>query len=405
MRRPRRRRTTLLLLGVVGLLGLLVAAGCGGDDDSAAPAPAPAADPEPAPEPAPEPEPAEPTLPDYDKLQAQVDNQKLVPAFEAPGPAIDPSSLAGKKVFIIPILSQLPYTIHIIEGLTEALGLFDVEVTTFENQGDPAQWVAGMDQAIAQESDMIVLLAIDPAFILPQVQAAKDAGIQILAANNFAQGTERPPEVDELVDAYVNMPSHNAAARTVDWTIIDSQGAANVLIVTADEIGPSMGIVAAIQNEFAAECPDCTTSTVNVPLVDWATKGQGEVQSALVADPSINYVYPIYDGMSGFAVPGIIGAGSDAKVVTVDASQFVLQMLQEDDIVVMDQGYNLVGVGWSDADQIFRMLLGDAPVDPEYIISRIFDDTNVDETGTPPVANQGYGDAYIDGFKQLWGLQ
>jgi ribose transport system substrate-binding protein len=36
---------------------------------------------------------------------------------------------------------------------------------------------------------------------------------------------------------------------------------------------------------------------------------------------------------------------------------------------------------------------------------RIFDDSNIDETGTPPVGGKGYGDAYISGYKQLWGLE
>ena len=403
--RRRRRRATLLLLALTALLGVLVAAGCGGDDDSAEPAPASEPDAAPEPEPATEPEPADPAEPDFDKLQGLVDAQKEIPAFEAPAGEIDVSSLAGKKVFALPILSQLPYTIHIMDGLEEALGAAGVEMSTFENQGDPAQWVQGMNQAIQQQVDVIALIGIDPAFILPQVQEAKDAGIMILAAANFAQGTTRPPEVDEVVDAYTNMPSHDAARRSADWTIIDSQGDAHVLIVTADEVGPSRGIVESIHDEFANECPNCTTTEVNVPLVDWATKGQGEVQSALVANPDINYVYPIYDGMTEFAVPGILGADSDAKVVTVDASQFVLQMLQEGDIVVMDQGYNLVQVGWSNADQIFRMMLGEPVADPQYLVTRIFDDTNIDETGTPPVANEGYGDDYISGFRALWGLE
>ena len=34
---------------------------------------------------------------------------------------------------------------------------------------------------------------------------------------------------------------------------------------------------------------------------------------------------------------------------------------------------------------------------------KVFTDDNVDETGTPPAAGTGYGDAYIAGYEALWG--
>jgi ribose transport system substrate-binding protein len=386
----------MLLLGLVALLGLLVAAGCGGDDDSSEPAAAPAV---------PEPEPAAPAGPDFDALQALVDAQKVVPEFEAPGEAIDPSSLAGSLIYAIPIGSSLPYARHIIDGLTEAAGFFDIEVTEFENEFDPTAWVAGVNQAIQREADAIVLVASDPSLLVPQLEEAQAAGIKVIAANNFAQGTVLPPEVDAVIDAYTNNPSHNSARLTVDFMIIDAEGAANVLIITDDAIPPSKGIVENALDEFATQCPDCQTRVINVPIADWASGLQGEVQTALVADPTITHVYPIYDGMTAGASPAIIASDSDVKIVTVDASEFVLRLMQDDDIVIMDQGYNLRQLGWSDADQTFRVLLGGPVPENNYVTSRIFDDSNVDEAGVPANQLEGYGDAYITGFRTLWGLE
>ncbi len=391
MTRPRNRRAALLLLALVALLGVLVAVGCGGDDS---------AEPAPAGEPA-----AQGGGPDFDALQARIDAQKEIPTFDTPGDAIDPSSLAGGLIFVVPISSSLPYSRHISDGIKEAAGFFDIEVAEFENEFDPAAWVAGVEQAIQREADAIVLLASDPALMIPQLQEAREAGIKILAASNFARGTERPAEVAAVVDAYTNNPSHDAARLTADFTIIDSQGEANVLIISSDEIEPSKGIVAAAIAEFEAECPNCTTRNINVPGADWATQGQGDVQTAITADPGITHIYPIYDGMTSFALPAIIASDSPAKIVTVDASEFVLREMQDGDIVLMDQGYNLRSLGWANADQVFRLLLDATVPENNYAKTRIFDDSNVDEAGVPATINEGYGDGFITGFRQLWGLE
>jgi ribose transport system substrate-binding protein len=46
-----------------------------------------------------------------------------------------------------------------------------------------------------------------------------------------------------------------------------------------------------------------------------------------------------------------------------------------------------------------------APVKDPKLPIRIFDQGNVDETGTPPTDSKGYGDAYRKGYMKLWGMQ
>ena len=41
----------------------------------------------------------------------------------------------------------------------------------FENQGNPTQWAAGINQAISQKADLIILDAgNDPKLLIPQLQ-------------------------------------------------------------------------------------------------------------------------------------------------------------------------------------------------------------------------------------------
>src|SRR3954468_18181345 len=49
-----------------------------------------------------------PSAEQLDKITSLVDEAKKVPTYEDPGPPVDLSSLAGKKVMVIPTASQLP---------------------------------------------------------------------------------------------------------------------------------------------------------------------------------------------------------------------------------------------------------------------------------------------------------
>jgi ribose transport system substrate-binding protein len=188
--------------------------------------------------------------------------------------------------------------------------------------------------------------------------------------------------------------------------IADSGGDADVLVVTSRD-APSTGpLVRGLKDEFASRCPNCELRFVDVPIADWATRLRTEVQSALVRDPNTDYVIPIYDSMSQFAVPAIVAAHRDerVKLSTFNGTPFVLRMLQEKDVVAMDVGEDLAWIGWASMDQAFRAVANEPPVRSENTPLRVFDDGNVHETGRPPRFDMGYGDAYVEGYRKLWGL-
>ena len=118
-----------------------------------------------------------------------------------------------------------------------------------------------------------------------------------------------------------------------------------------------------MKQEFA-KCSGCKLTIVNVPIPDWATKIQTEVQSALVKDPGVNYVIPFVDGMANFAASGITAAGKKdkVKISTFNGTPFALKMIQDKNIVAQDVGENLDWLGWADMDQALRILVGAKPV-------------------------------------------
>ena len=328
-----------------------------------------------------------------------------VPAFEAPGPEFDASKAKGKVLFDIPLNSSIPTAElkkQTYEKIADQVGF---ELVVHPNQGQPSDWVQGMNAAISRKADLIVLDgAPNPKLLGPQIKEASDAGIPVLVTHFFDESATPPDDVTAIVPAPFNL----AAKLEANWIVADSGGEANVLVIESAEAPPSAGAVKTIQDEFAALCPDsCETTVVDVPVTEWATKTQGEVQSALVKNPAIDYVLPLYDGMVQFASAGVTasGAGEDVKIVSFNGTPSVLQMIQDGTPVAMNVGENPEWLAYANMDQALRILSGEEPVATENTPARVFTAENVDDAGTPPELGKGYGDAYVAGYEQLWGLK
>lgn len=328
---------------------------------------------------------------------------KAIPTFTPPGPPIDVSKARGKKIFIIPESSAIPFINTIDKSIEKVAKLAGITTTVYVNQGQPSQWIAGLNQALVQKPDLIMLQgAPDPRVLQPQLVAAKKAGIPVLVTHFFEESDPMPANVTALVRVQFNQ----AARLEADYTIVDTGGKANVVILTSNEIPIAKGMLAAMKQEFAKCGSGCKYKIINVPITNWATQIQTNVQSALVRDPSVNYIIPFVDGMAQFVATGITAAGQvgKVKISTFNGTGFALKMIQDGNIVAMDAGENLDWLGWADMDQALRILVGATPVQSEHTPLRVFDKSNVGEAGTPPRDSSGYGNAYIQGYKKLWGL-
>jgi ribose transport system substrate-binding protein len=111
--------------------------------------------------------------------------------------------------------------------------------------------------------------------------------------------------------------------------------------------------------------------------------------------------------MSQFAAPGITAAGKTGKVhiATFNGTPFVMKMLQTGNIVDFEVGENLDWIGYGNMDQNMRILAGLKPVKTEHLALRAFTKDNINQAGTPPKVNVGYGTAYLKGYRKLWGIQ
>jgi ribose transport system substrate-binding protein len=378
----RTRSAAALTIAIVAL------AGCGSDDDTGTAAPAQGA-----------------AKAGVEHAKAQIEKYRAIPAFEPPGPAFDAKqAAAGKTLLSIPASSAVPFVQTIQDGMKEISGQIGMKFIDWPNQGKPVQWVQGMNQALDRKANVINLLAgINPGALGPQIAKAEGAGASVVASHLYDVNQPATNGADSVSIYY-----EQAGRLLADWVIAKTGGDANVLAVTINEVVSTKPMMTGINDEFAKHCgSSCKVSTVNTAIADVATRIQPQVQSALVKDPKINYVIALYDSAEApFVVAGIrqAGAKSRVKVVTFNGTPSVLKMVKAGD-VEMDVGESLDWISYGVMDQVMRLAGGMDPVKDPKLPIRIFDKTNVDETGDPPTDSQGYGDAYRDGYLKLWGLK
>jgi ribose transport system substrate-binding protein len=343
--------------------------------------------------------------PDLDAAKAMVAEHSVLPTFSPPGEAFDAHTcMAGKKMLTIPVSSANPFTKNIANAMTQVAKTIGFEVKEWENQARPTQWVQGMEYAINNKFDAIDLLGgTNPAVLGPQIAAAKKAGIKIYTSHLY--DTIQTP--DPSVNLSMQIPYHDVGALLSNWVTVKTGGHVNAVIVGSDEIIPTAPFVKGITDTLKKSCgPDCKFTYINAPVPEWSTKIQTGVQSALIADPTINYVIPIYDSMSQFVVPAltITGRKGKVKIATFNGTPFVIDLIQKGE-VEMDVGESLGWIARSILDGYMRDMCGLKSYSTMYVPFYVFDSSNAKNAGTPADYDRGYGDQHVAGYDKLWKLK
>lgn len=385
-RRAGSRCTALLAAGVLGLSGL---AACAQDDKDGG---------------------AEGSLSDRTRteLQERIAKAKAVPAFDHPGPAIDVSPLRGRLFYVIPFASNAEFNKVQADATVEAGRAAGVEVRVYTTTGLPSQHQQGMERAIADGAAAILLQGPDPALLRPQIERARRAGIPVVASHSIdvANEDETVPQIDGLTIA-VPGPFSIGQRLLADFVALDSDGDAKALYLPQDDLGETAkAMVAAWEDQLKTVCPGCESIKVSTTFADAAAKTAGAVQTALQKDRDIDYIVAPLDFVVPYIETALRGLGNTTtKIVSFNGTGAVLKTLSEDGPQVANVGEPITVMGYTGMDQAMRLALGEDPV-KEPIFIRLFTADNIAEAGNPPEVDGGYGDldAYVDGYKELWGV-
>jgi ribose transport system substrate-binding protein len=346
----------------------------------------------------------------YEEISAELAAASAIPEEEVPTEAVDIATLKGKKVLIMPSASFLTDCDTISKQMVTQLQELGMSGTYFQTDGTTGSWVAGMQQAISQGYNGIVLLCgLDPDLISAQVKEATSAGI-IVGAGALYDTSLDGGRISDLIQAQTNSPLYASYRATALQAIMDNRTEPfDALMLTADEVAATPALVAGADDAFAKYCPDCTITKVNVPMAEVATKAGPAVQSALVANPDIKVVLPLY-GSTGttYAAAALLALNRP------DVGVYGAYGMPVADIKQMGTaGSNLAGVTRHNntlrmmtvLDQTMRAMAGQQTVDPNVYVdpNRLVTPTNVKEFLA--VGNEGFGDAVVDRYRELWGLK
>lgn len=339
------------------------------------------------------------------RATAVIDSHRSVPDFIAPGESFDIRAVAaGKKMLSIPNTSSNQFLKGIIQREIAVGKELGMEVREWENQGQPNQWVQGIEYAIANGFDIVDLISgVNPAVIEPQLEAAKAAGVKVFTSHFYDPSQPANP----LLAGDLPFSFYKQGWIMGNWAVVQTQGAAHVIVVKSIEVPPTEPLVQGIRDAFAQNCPNCSVlQEINVGITEWGSKIQPAVQSALISQPTANYVLPIYDSMTQFVVPAVemTDKGETVKIATGNGTPFVLDFIR-DGKVEMDVGESLDWVARATIDGYMRNLAGLEMPKELAVPLYIFDSKNIESAGTPAEANKGYGDGYVAGFQENWQLK
>lgn len=331
-------------------------------------------------------------------------------SFPPPGPPINVRSLRGKSVWYIPLSLSVP--VFAISNGTLATALSKVGITehSCSAQASPSGTAACINQAVGAGAGAIVTDAIPVALAANAFANAQSHHIPVLVQDQLPP-TGGPGTVQGLGDdklAYQPLQAANLVEAEAYWTIADSHGKANVLLEPYTDSPSTLSYDVSTQAVFQKLCPGCTVANQKIGIAT-ASLAASQTSSALLSHQSVNYVLPEFDALLQGVGQGIQQAGftNRVKVVTSAGDLPALQAIKAGRISV-DAGEDFPYIGWADADQAMRMMLG-KPIVKELPPLRLFTAANVGSLSLTPAAQasgEWYGsDGYMAMFEHLWGLK
>lgn len=333
-----------------------------------------------------------------------VEAGKKIPAFTFDGSPIDAASVVqGKTVVNVPWGTAVDYPVQVADQMTKAAKTAGLAWDTVKVAG-PDQWNRGVEAAVAQKPTLIDLLIMDPTAVRPQVKNALAAGIDV-TSTHFWDSSQSALADKEGLTGWTGIDYVKPARTIADWTIADSDGKANVLIIGGPDFTFNEPVLAAMKGEYTKYCPDCHFEISNIPATEWQSKIPSTVVATLQKNPDLDYIIPFSDPASANVIDGLRQANAvgKVKIATYGATPFVLDLVRKGD-VAFNCGYSVAWTGYAFVDQILRVLDGQKQAPDIANGMRCFDSSNVAEAGDPATPGQGFGDAYLTGYEKLWGV-
>jgi len=337
---------------------------------------------------------------------------KPTTSFPPPGPPLkNLKSLSGKTVWYIPITDKVEFFQAVTSGLRTALGKAGLKLKTCSGEANPSATAACVNQAVNARAGAVIVDAIPIAVAAQAFEAAKASNIPVLVTDQDPPPPGVPGAVKGIGDSKLayTLSALDLQKAAADWIIADSNGSANVLVSElTDSPSTQAWIEKGALGEFKTYCPGCktTVSKINIASLQLVPS---KTSSDLLRNQDTNYVLAEFDATLQPIQAGAQTAGFAKKVKAVSSSALLgpLQQIKSGGFLHADVGIDYAYQGWAIADEVFRMMLGQPPVE-EKVPNRLFTKDNVGSLKLTPAAEatgEWFGSTDFQSmFTKLWGL-
>ena len=321
-------------------------------------------------------------------------------SFDAPGPAFDAREASGKTLWYISFSEASPVMATWSGTMKRLVEGYGATVNIIDGKSDFSEFGRSIEQAVANNADAILLMGIPPEAFSVQVGAAADAEIPVIVGSNGRSAFPNSPGVV----AATSIDHIGVGKRLAAWMVAHSEGQANAVVVTHDEVMGTKELVDSIHDETKRLCPACTVNVENLPFARIQTEGE-VTQSLAVRDPDLSYIIPVYDFETLTMIPALeqVGASDRVHLASFNAISAVMENLAKGKIHA-DVGAPNVWFGFAIADQVLRILSGSGPIADIKVPLRLFTADNIGDLDLAAGEQTWYGNLdFASEYKKLWG--
>lgn len=325
---------------------------------------------------------------------------------EPTGPAVQPAK--GKNIWVISTGQSIETSQNASKGMQEAGKALGWNVKIFDGKFDSNRELSGIQQAIADKADGIVLLYIDCAPVKSGLQQAQKAGIKVVGI----ESADCNPSLEHVVryvddQSFEKWVSDSWGGSQAAWVVGKTDGQAKTIIVAETDLVTTKLVLEGNQRGLAA-CKTCeVVDVVEFVGADFGPALQQKIEQSLNRHPDANSMIGSYDAVftSGGGAAALRSTGRVQKVLAVggEGSTPGMDLIRRHAGMDACTGLPTAWEGYAAVDALVRMLTGQ---DPQQGVDSGIGSQICDREHNMPPAGESYQAPvdFVSAYKKLWGV-
>jgi ribose transport system substrate-binding protein len=214
------------------------------------------------------------------------------------GGPVDPPP--GKNIWIISTGQEIETAQNASKAMEEAGQDLGWEVSLFDGKFESSRQISGIEQALADKADGLVLVYVDCAPVKAALQQAKKAGV---AVTGIESKDCEPSLIDHVVkyvgnEDFATWVAHSFGGAQAKWVIAKTKGEARTIVtVQTDLYTTAVTYDPGITDEFE-KCKTCEiVDTIEFVGTEFGPPLQQKIEQSLNKHPEANSFIAAYDAV------------------------------------------------------------------------------------------------------------